>query len=202
MIFAYNENGEKIEAFPNALGFCPVCAERLIARCGLLRIPHWSHLGIRDCDAWHEPETIWHLEWKRLFGKENCEIVKPPHRADILGNFNVIIALQHSAISVEEIIRREQFYKKMIWIVDANRFAENLFFQKNSASRTDEKGKSTWSSDERFGWSYSGHAQFLMSWKRKQKRWLPMFGAQMPVLLDLSDIEINAGAGYLHGLED
>ena len=132
MIFAKNEEGEKVEAIPNTIGFCPSCNERLSAKCGNLKVWHWSHIGRRDCDDWYEPETEWHLDWKRLFGKENCEVVIPPHRADIFGNFNVVIELQRSNISIEEIKKREAFYKKMIWIVDAHPFVENLYFTKAS----------------------------------------------------------------------
>lgn len=199
MIYAQNEHQDKIEASPNAEGFCPGCGEKLVARCGELKIWHWSHQSKRDCDDWYEPETEWHLGWKRLFGKENCEIVIPPHRADIFGNRDVVIELQHSAISVEEIRKREEFYGKMFWIVDAHPFAENLFFQKNTRKEVRANGEIAW---DRGGSWLVGDAEYVLSWKRKQKRWLPMFGAQNPVMLDLSEVEVKTGIGYLHGKEE
>ena len=205
MFFANDTNGEKVEATPNAIGFCPSCEEQLLAKCGELKLWHWSHIGKRDCDDWYEPETEWHLGWKKLFGKENCEIVIPPHRADILGNLDVVIELQHSNISIEEIKKREDFYKnrnensQMFWIVDAHPFAENLFFQKNPIKEI-KNGEESWSANG--GWWYNGKAEYVMSWRRKQERWLPMVGAQMPVMLDLSQQEVSAGIGFLHGKED
>ncbi len=73
----------------------------------------------------------------------------PPHRADILGNFDVVIELQHSNISIDEIKKREEFYKKMIWIVDANHFTENLFFQKNIKKEFGKDGEVCWVSKHR-----------------------------------------------------
>jgi competence CoiA-like predicted nuclease len=32
-------------------GACPDCRKVVIAKCGPLRVPHWAHLGVRDCDV-------------------------------------------------------------------------------------------------------------------------------------------------------
>ena len=42
-----------------------------------------------------------------------------PHRADIMGNGGLVVELQHSSISPEEIQQREAFYGNMIWLFDA-----------------------------------------------------------------------------------
>ena len=189
MLFANNDNGEKIEAEPEAIGICPSCAEKLLAKCGPLKIWHWSHKGKNDCDDWYEPETEWHLGWKKLFGKENCEVVIPPHRADILGNYDVVLELQHSAISIQQIDDRERFYKKMIWVVDAHNFAENLMFFKNKK----KMWRKLWSLDG-IKWTLTD-CEYALYWKYKQKRWLPMYGAQMPVMLDLSQRNVNIRNG-------
>ena len=180
MIFANDINGERIEAEPKAIAFCPSCEEKLQAKCGPLKVWHWSHIRKVDCDPWYEPETEWHLSWKRLFGTENCEVVMPPHRADILGNFDVVIELQHSSISIDEIKERERFYKKMIWLVDAHDFVDNLVFFRN----TEKRVRKTWSSDGVL-WKFPD-CELVLSWKYVRKCWLPMFGAQMPVMLDFS----------------
>jgi ribosomal protein L37AE/L43A len=194
MIYAHNQSKEKIEATPEAEGFCPSCGEKLVPKCGQLKIWHWSHKGQRDCDDWYEPETEWHLGWKKLFGKENCEVVMPPHRADIYGNFNVVIELQHSSISPEEISKREEFYKKMIWIIDAHPFAENLRFFKNRHKRVEEDGRVLWSSGGGTWWG----DEFMLLWKRRQKRWFVDGGAQMPVMLDLSNSDVNVSFGSVY----
>ncbi len=191
MIYAHNPEKERIEAVPGATGVCPGCGERLVPKCGEFKVWHWAHNGRHDCDDWHEPETEWHLGWKRLFGKENCEVVMPPHRADIYGNFNVVIELQHSSISPSEIRKREDFYKKMIWLVDAHPFAENLQFFRNRFKETDENGRSRWSAG---GGLWRGD-EFIMTWKRRQKRWCVDGGALQPVMLDLSNLEVKVTIG-------
>jgi competence CoiA-like predicted nuclease len=60
----------------------------------------------------------------------------------------VVIELQHSNISIEEIRKREEFYGKMFWIVDAHPFAENLFFQKNTEKTVSEHGEIAWDRGE------------------------------------------------------
>jgi hypothetical protein len=127
------------------------------------------------------------LGWKKLFGKENCEVVIPPHRADIYGNFDVVIELQHSNISPKEIREREEFYKKMIWIVDAHPFAENLHFFKNQQKQAEKDGKVLWSSGGGTWWG----DEYMLLWRRRQKRWLVDGGALMPVMLDLSNLELK-----------
>ena len=64
------------------------------------------------------------MKWKRLVPKHCCEVIcqkdGEKHRADILTESGVVVELQHSAISVDEIQERERFYgEKMIWLFDA-----------------------------------------------------------------------------------
>jgi hypothetical protein len=48
------------------------------------------------------------------------------HRADIVGNRGVVVELQHSLISNEDVRAREAFYGKMVWLFDATPFLHNL----------------------------------------------------------------------------
>jgi len=61
---------------------------------------------------------------------ENVEVVIGNHRADIVGNQSLVIELQHSAISPDEIQEREEFYKNMIWVLDATVFSDNFVIYK------------------------------------------------------------------------
>ena len=121
MIYAYHE-GQKIYATPGARAICPECNEIVIARCGKINIWHWAHKQRSDCDLWSEHETQWHLEWKNYWPSDYVEVpierngIK--HRADICTPKGIVIELQHSPISPDEISEREQFYGEMIWLFD------------------------------------------------------------------------------------
>ena len=126
MLYARNQSGSRIEATPGSPGICPHCENRLIAKCGQIKTWHWSHLAAPDCYSWSEGETEWHLDWKKIVRPECSEVTIGPHRADIVGNGGIVIELQNSPISSECIRERESFYRKMIWIVNAEQFKENL----------------------------------------------------------------------------
>jgi hypothetical protein len=122
MLYAISLEGKKIAAYPNAKAFCPECLESVIAKCGEINIWHWAHEIKGDCDIWGEHETPWHLRWKSLFPMENVEVLiekdGAKHRADIFTNTGIVIELQHSSISPDEIREREIFYGKMFWLFD------------------------------------------------------------------------------------
>lgn len=132
MIYGLDSSGKKIIATPKGRAVCPVCKNDLIAKCGLRIVRHWAHRTRSLCDPWSE-ETPWHISWKSIVREERCEVVikhsNIMHRADILGNKNIIIELQHSPISPQDILDREKFYKNMIWLFDAGKFAGNIIFK-------------------------------------------------------------------------
>ncbi len=129
-------NGEKTEAFKGGKGVCPSCSSELIARCGDVKINHWSHKGIRDCDFWWENETEWHRQWKNQFPKEWQEIVHfdengEKHIADVKTKNDWIIEFQHSYLKPEERISRINFYSKLVWVIDGlRRETDKIQFQK------------------------------------------------------------------------
>ncbi len=127
MIYAINSKGTKIKATPKAKAVCPSCSGDLIPKCGKINIWHWAHKA-KDCDSWHEPESEWHLNWKSHAKPEHVEVVRGPHRADILGPRGVVVELQNNSISPKIIKEREDFYGKMVWIVNAEPFFERLSF--------------------------------------------------------------------------
>jgi competence protein CoiA len=124
-------NDIRCEASPNLSGRCPACNAVLIAKCGTKRIWHWSHRGHRNCDPWWEPETEWHRLWKNLFPVEWQEIHHldeqgERHIADIKTEHDLVIEVQHSAISDAEMNAREAHYQQMVWVVDATRLKRDL----------------------------------------------------------------------------
>lgn len=126
MKFALIE-GERREPQPKLTGKCPGCGEVVTAKCGTHRVWHWAHKGRLTCDPWWEPETEWHRAWKNLFPVSWQEVaLQSPatgerHIADIRTPSRMVIEFQHSAIDPAERQARENFYQKMLWVVDGTR---------------------------------------------------------------------------------
>ncbi len=90
----------------------------------------WRHIN-NMCDKWWESETEWHRCWKGKFPDDWQEFVMvdrltgEKHIADVFTigrKEEVIIEFQNSKISEQEVKSREEFYKKMIWVVNASSF--------------------------------------------------------------------------------
>ncbi len=118
-------NDERIEATKGAKGECPFCGSELIAKCGEIKIHHWSHKKKCD-DHWWENETEWHRNWKNQFPNEWQEIVHfddsgEKHIADVKTSEGWAIEFQHSYLKPEERRSRNNFYNKLIWVVDGMR---------------------------------------------------------------------------------
>lgn len=131
MLYA-NVNGSKSLPMKGKRGVCPSCGEIVAAKCGAIVTHHWSHLAGSECDPWAEKIGPWHLGWQNLVDAQNVEVVLVPHRADIVGNDDVVVELQHSPISAEGIAAREAFYGNMVWLFDATERFELL----NTGRRT------------------------------------------------------------------
>lgn len=119
-------NNELQEAQPGLSGKCPCCDSPVIAKCGDIKIEHWSHFKVRRCDPWWENETEWHRLWKSHFPKEWQEVVHradngEKHIADVKTDKNWILEFQYSAISSNERRSRNEFYGKIVWVVNGLR---------------------------------------------------------------------------------
>ena len=117
------------EATPRARSLCPSCGGALIAKCGRVVTWHWAHEAA-DCDPWSEPESAWHIGWKRHFAARGAriEVVMGPHRADVVTASGHIIELQAGYLSVDEIAEREAFYgEALTWLYRCH-WTERLHF--------------------------------------------------------------------------
>lgn len=106
MLYGIDSGGNKVEATPGAAATCSSCRSQLIPKCGRVNRWHWAHRA-GDCDRWGEGETDWHLGWKARAPMDWCEVVIPPHRADIRRDDGLVIELQHSRISPADVEARE-----------------------------------------------------------------------------------------------
>ena len=135
-------NGKRVEANKSGeLGHCPFCNNQMRAYCGPLKVHHWKHISLELCDTWHEPETDWHREWKNYFDHESQEVIKKDpltgekHIADVyLHRIDLVIEFQHSPITLSKLAAREDFYKKMIWVVDAEPHLDKIKLRENDYS--------------------------------------------------------------------
>lgn len=114
-------DGRRSLASPGLVGTCPGCGGEVLAKCGEVVEWHWAHRA-SECDPWSEPESAWHIGWKDRFPGEWQERVMGNHRADVLTPRGVI-EFQKSSISTCEIREREQFYGRMVWVIDAAEFS-------------------------------------------------------------------------------
>lgn len=104
-----------------------MCGAAAIAKCGEKVVWHWAHAGQRHCDPWWENETEWHRSWKQCFPEEQREIVMfapdgEKHIADVRTPNGMVVEFQNSPMAPEELRSREQFYGKMLWVVNAAPF--------------------------------------------------------------------------------
>ena len=118
--------GQRQEAQPRLSGKCPGCGAAMIAKCGQLRVWHWAHRGTRTCDPWWEPETEWHRNWKNKFPEIWQEIIHrsetgEKHIADVKTGSGMVLEFQHSNLHHDERVSRENFYPKMVWVVNGRR---------------------------------------------------------------------------------
>lgn len=121
--------GLRAEASPGEHGECPGCRAPVIAKCGSVNVWHWAHRADVDCDQWAEGETRWHAGWKLRFPEEWREVVIGPHRADVRLPSGWVIELQSSPISPEEISERENFYQRMVWVLNGAGLEKSLIFR-------------------------------------------------------------------------
>ncbi|WP_183580349.1 competence protein CoiA [Mucilaginibacter sp. X5P1] len=130
MQFGVDEHGQRIEPFKNGRSVCPLCGNVLIAHCGDINAWHWHHYKAIDCDSWKEPETAWHLNWKKRWAGNEREVIiekdGKKHIADIQNKNGIVIEFQNSPISMSTISARETFYGKMFWVINAKNFMEHL----------------------------------------------------------------------------
>lgn len=109
---------------------CPTCGSTVIAKTGRIQAWHWAHANLTDCDTWAEPDTTWHTTWQNKFPAATRELTLGAHRADIVTP-TVILEIQHSHLSIDDICERERFYSRIarltgrtfVWLFDATEAA-------------------------------------------------------------------------------
>lgn len=121
-------NGIKSGPEKGVSAICIDCGAEMHAKCGSIKLHHWAHRANFSCDSWWETETEWHRNWKNCFPESYREvsfydtIQNEYHRADIHTPAELTIEFQNSPLSVAELQSRNNFYGKIIWVVNGLKF--------------------------------------------------------------------------------
>lgn len=178
MIYAWIDGQRRQPLVKSEKTECKSCGGILTAVIPAQNIRHWRHKA-GDCDTWSEPEGPWHLQWKEYFNEECREVAlrdaltNELHRADILYGQNTgletVLELQHSPISEQERISREQFYRqgrRMFWLVHLDTKSSsngwNFHISLNFRDKSVIHGSHTYGIMQWFGRS----TQFIEKWKK------------------------------------
>lgn len=162
MRVAININGERTDA-NNANKedkyFCPICGGSVIFRRGKINTDHFAHRMDECTDKWHYDMSEWHLSMQSRFPEDQREKVLKHkgeiHRADILSG-KQIIEFQHSPISVDELIQRNDFYigagYQIAWVFDVQDQYEAgaISFHNSKNPKGLDKNMFAWSNPKRF----------------------------------------------------
>ena len=147
MYFAHDKNKNKVEATKEIRGnelYCPYCGGDVIVKAGEQKVNHFAHKKT-DCGYFkYKGMSSWHKLWQNLFTSEQREVYMKKngekHIADAVNSNGVVIEFQNSPISTENKRSRDNFYDKLIWVVNADTFKDKISFE---SLRTDEYMKAT-----------------------------------------------------------
>lgn len=110
--------------------YCPACKEKVVLKVGQIKIPHFSHTSHSECAGISEPESLLHLQGKRMlhqfFSNRHLPIEIEKYmplirqRTDLLVNHQTAVEFQCSPLSVDQLIKRTDHYQSLeldtIWI--------------------------------------------------------------------------------------
>ena len=75
MLIALDKDGKTINLLDNSSisgpFYCPACKSPLRLKKGKIKIPHFAHISVKNCDSWSENESavrgfyFWELDWNR-----------------------------------------------------------------------------------------------------------------------------------------
>jgi competence protein CoiA len=142
----------------------------MVAKCGTKIVHHWAHSRRSQCDPWWENETDWHRTWKKRFPEELREVIQHAddgeiHIADVKTSTGIVLEFQHSGMTDIERISREQFYRNMVWVIDALGFKSHFHLMNFLPERnTDIARDLVWMQREHT-WSDPQHGMF---WRRSE----------------------------------
>jgi len=132
MIFAFNEKRNFINVqFSGQIAICPCCGDKVVGKIYHDKKSHFAHRPDSICSIYKGGITDWHLEWQSLFDNTEVRFPEKGLRADVLLKNGTVIEFQHSDIAFDEIRRRENGYKRMVWVFDCTSVDDDRFTFRN-----------------------------------------------------------------------
>ncbi|PCS03558.1 hypothetical protein RU85_GL000916 [Lactococcus garvieae] len=130
MLIALDKDGKTINLLDstsiNGPFYCPACKTALRLKKGKIKIPHFAHVSLQNCDSWSENESAQHLglklslyQWFKEKEKVELEKYVPEIKqtADLLVNDKLAIEIQCSPLSLQRLEERTVSYKEMGYIM-------------------------------------------------------------------------------------
>jgi hypothetical protein len=136
---------------------CRTCGSSMIAKRGEINAHHYAH-DKSECSVKRDSDgkTSWHLLFQNIAKSEHLErIIKKDnttHIADIIDTNGVVIEIQHSQLSHNNISDRETFYGSMIWVLDGTTKVDRMTLCVNKYLETTD-GKYTVIKTTKKSWS-------------------------------------------------
>ncbi|MFC4652038.1 competence protein CoiA [Lactococcus nasutitermitis] len=142
--------------------FCPACHSEVRLKNGNIKIPHFSHISLKECHSWSENESAQHLGLKLALYKwfARTEKVKIEHylpeleqTPDLLVNEKIAIEVQCSHLSIKRLWERTENYRKhgyqVIWLMGHDLWIKKSLtqLQKNLMYFSKNRGFYFWECD-------------------------------------------------------
>lgn len=198
-------NGTKKTPTPKESGFCVFCNAKVISKCGTVKAWHWAHKGKLECDPWWENETQWHRDWKNKFPEQCQEVIQyddkdEKHIADVKTDEGWVFEFQYSPIRPDERKSRNNFYKKLIWVVDGTRrkrdkaqffklIDENLFISTtpeiHKVYRDDSALLRDWATDQHPVFLDFGEEKLWLLIPSSKDAWIPVMEIARDLLISM-----------------
>ncbi|MBD5823299.1 competence protein CoiA [Lactococcus petauri] len=166
MLIALDKDGKTINLLDNSSisgpFYCPACKSPLRLKKGKIKIPHFAHISVQNCDSWSENESAQHLglklslyQWFKKKEKVELEKYVPEIKqtADLLVNDKLAIEIQCSPLSLQRLEERTVSYKEkgyyVLWLQGRDLWLKNNLssLQKNLLYYSAVRGFYFWELD-------------------------------------------------------
>jgi competence protein CoiA len=142
--------------------FCPSCNSELFIKNGEIKISHFAHKSLMNCDLWIENESEQHLglkkilyQWFKKTDKVEIETYLPElnQRPDLLVNDKIAIEIQCSHLPIKRLKERTVNYQshgyKVLWLMGKDLWLKEQMtkLQRNLVYFSENRGFYYWELD-------------------------------------------------------
>lgn len=129
MKFAKNIKGNLTTVIKSGqICFCPLCNEEVIGKIYIDRTNHFAHKPNPNCKYQKGDISDWHLNWQYKFKKNEIRYPDLGLRADAVLENKTVIEFQNSSISLVDLKKRENGYKRMVWLFNLTNYDNDRVF--------------------------------------------------------------------------